>query len=484
MAISVEEYGKIRYLKEIEGLSQRAVAERLGMSRNTVKRYWYGNVVPWERKEGSGRKNDVITDEVRAFVTACLVEDEESGLKKQKHTARRIYDRLVDEHDFHGCESSIRTLVAELKQQPKNAFVPLEYYPGEAIQVDWGEATVFLSGEKTKINLWCMRECYSDDFFCCAFYRQNEESFLEGMRAGLEHFSGVPRKIIFDNARVAVKEGFGVHAKVTERYLAMASHYAFKPVFCNIASGNEKGLVEGLVGFVRRNALVPVPRVKNIEELNIILLNVSLKYRDHTIKGKLISVGESVPIYQSSLTPLPPFRFDITKTLQLKVDSFALVRFDFNKYSVPYVYSGKTVTAKGSGNIVRFLSNNIEIASFPRDYGRGNIHYELNHYMELLTRKPRSIYNAAPVRRTVPPMMMNFLEKLQNPKELVGTLRLYLQYGDKILDKLDGISSYTALEAKLITVVHSAAKESVRAEIKVVVPTLCTYDVLMRDGVR
>ena len=484
MAIAVEEYGKIRYLKEIEGLSQRAVAGRLGISRNTVKRYWHGNAVPWERKEGSGRKSNVITDDVKAFATACLAEDEESGLKKQRHTARRIFDRLVEEQGFKGCESSVRALVAELKQQPKNTFVPLEYYPGEAIQVDWGEATVFLSGEKKIINLWCMRECYSDDFFCCAFYRQNEESFLEGMRAGLEHFGGTPKKIIFDNARVAVKDGFGVHAKTTDRYFAMASHYAFKPVFCNIAAGNEKGLVEGLVGFVRRNSLVPVPRVNNIDDLNTILLNASLRYRNHTIKGKLISVGESVPMYQSGLTPLPPFRFDIAKTLQLKVDSFALVRFDYNKYSVPYVYSGKTVTVKGSGNIVRFLSKNLEIASFPRDYGRGNVHYELNHYMELLSRKPRSIYNAAPVRRNVPLMLMNFLEKLQNPKELLGTLRLYLQYGDEILDKLDGISSYTALEAKLITVVPSVTGKSVGTEIKVVVPTLCTYDVLMRDGVR
>ena len=484
MAIAVEEYGKIRYLKEIEGLSQRAVAGRLGISRNTVKRYWDGSAVPWTRKEGSGRKNDVITEAVRAFVKSCLAADEESGLKKQKHTARRIYDRLVEEQDFIGGESSVRALVAELRQRPRNAFVPLEYYPGEAIQVDWGEATVFLSGAKTKINLWCMRECYGDDFFCCAFYRQNEESFLEGMRAGLEYFGGSPRKVIFDNARVAVKEGFGTHAKATDRYLAMAAHYAFEPVFCNIASGNEKGLVEGLVGFVRRNALVPVPRIKNIDELNTVLMSACLKYRNHTVSGKIMSVGESVPVYQSRLTPLPPFRFDTAKTLQLKVNEFALIRFDFNKYSVPYIYSGKTVTVKGSGNKICFFCNNLEIASFDRDYSRGNVHYELNHYMDLLARRPRSICNAAPVRRTVPPALMSFLQKLQNPKELVGTLRLYLQYGDEILDKIDGTGTYTALEAKLITVPHCPVKESMKTEIKVVVPALGTYDALLRGGVR
>lgn len=480
MAIEVEEYEKIRHLKEHEHLSQRAVAELLGLSRNTVKKYWKGESVPWLRKEGSGRNNDVITDDVIAFIKACLEEDKASGLKKQHHTAKRIYDRLVTERSFTGCESSVRGIVAELKQQPRDAFVPLEYYPGESVQVDWGEATVCFDGIKTKINIWCMRECYSDDFFCCAFYRQNEESFLEGMRKGLEYFGGAPQKVIFDNARVAVKEGFGLHAKTTEKYQAMSAHYAFKPVFCNIASGNEKGLVEGLVGFVRRNTMVPVPRVKNMDELNDILMKACIRYRTHTVPGKSLSVGEMVHIYQNNLIALPPYRFDTSRTLQMKADEFSLVRYDHNKYSVPYTYSGKSVTVKGYGNAVKFFCRGETIACYTRDYQYNQTHYCLEHYIDLIARKPRSVYNAAPVRHTVPKELQDFLVKLDNPKAVVKVLRLYLEYGERAVEASAGASSYEALEAKLIPVIRPNA--CIKNEITVVMPDLSRYDVLLKGG--
>ena len=103
--------------------------------------------------------------------------------------------------------------MAELKDKVSNVFVPLSYDPAEAVQIDWGEATVVLGGIKQKIQIWCMRECHSGDIFVSAFYRQNEESFLEGIVKGLEHFGGTPQKIIFDNARVAVKEGFDTMQK-------------------------------------------------------------------------------------------------------------------------------------------------------------------------------------------------------------------------------------------------------------------------------
>ena len=187
----MEIYEKIRYYREHTDFSQRNVAKILGVSRNTVKKYWKGQTVPWERKPGSGRKNDIITDEVRTFIIRCL-ESDKNAPRKQRH-----------------CEASVRRTVAELRCNIHDIFVPLSYEPSEAVQVDWGEATIILGGCKQKIQIWCMRECFSGDIFVTAFYRQNEESFLEGIVKGLEHFGGTPQKIIFDNARVAVKEGFG-----------------------------------------------------------------------------------------------------------------------------------------------------------------------------------------------------------------------------------------------------------------------------------
>ncbi len=129
-----------------------------------------------------------MTDEVLKFIKECLAADDAENIKKQRHTAKRIYDRLVDEKGFTGGESTIREIVAELKAKQPKVFIPLSYDPGEAIQVDWGEATVYLAGKKIKVNLWCMRECYSADMFCKVFYRQNEESFLDGQVSGLAYF--------------------------------------------------------------------------------------------------------------------------------------------------------------------------------------------------------------------------------------------------------------------------------------------------------
>lgn len=162
----------------------------------------------------------------------------------------------------------MRGIVRELRQKAAEAFVPLSFPPGEAMQIDWGEAKIYLQGKKTTANLFCARLCSSCTPFVVAYRRQNEESFLEALVLAFEYFGGVPRQVIFDNGKVAVKEGFGAHAKKQQGYSMLSAHYGYDAVFCNIKSGNEKGLVEGLVGYIRRNVCVPIPRVNSMSELN------------------------------------------------------------------------------------------------------------------------------------------------------------------------------------------------------------------------
>lgn len=475
----MEIYEKIRYYHEHTDLSQRSVAKMLGVSRNTVKKYWEGQTVPWERKPGSGRKNDIITDEVKAFIIQCLESDKNTN-RKQHHTAHKIYVRLVDECGFEGCEASVRRTVAELRRKISNVFVPLSYDPAEAVQVDWGEATVVLAGVKQKIQIWCMRECFSGDIFVMAFYRQNEESFLEGIVRGLEHFGGTPQKVIFDNARVAVKEGFGHHAKATDKYLSLSAHYSFKPVFCNPAQGHEKGLVEGLVGLVRRNFFVPVPNISSIEELNEKLLEYCEKYRSHKIPGKSMTVGEMAENCKGHWIPLPPYRYDTSYTLQVKADEFSLVRFDHNKYSVPYQYSSKTLTVKGSGNKVRMIFNGAVIAEYDRDYRHNITHYRLEHYIGLIEKRPRSVYNAAPIKETVPKEFYQFLMKLDNPKEIVKALRLYLDTGDELLKHINHADSYDALYSCVLS--NPVSNAPIEQSVRIVLPDLKRYDSLLKGG--
>lgn len=486
MAIEVEIYEKIRHLHEHENMSQRSIAKMLGISRNTVKRYFNGSHVPWEREGTSGRNRYVITDEVLDFIKACLVEDETENIKKQKHTARRIYDRLVAEKDFPGGESTIREIVAELKAKQPKVFIPLSYDPGEAIQVDWGEATVYLAGKKIKVNLWCMRECYSADMFCKVFYRQNEESFLEGQISGLDYFGGAPRKVIFDNAKVAVKEGFGVHAKIQARYAALSAHYAFKPEFCNIASGHEKGLVEGLVGWIRRNILVPIPRVETIEELSAEILRRCLNYRNHTIKGREQTVGMMAQSSSARMARLPKFKFDPSKSIMPRVDEFSTVRFDYNNYSVPFKYVNKEVTVKGYGNEIAILYRSSEIARYSRCYQRGTTKYQLEHYIDLIEQRPRSVYNAKPVKSNLTEELMEIGRRLSGPREMVKLLRLYIDFGEeRLMTAIKCIQSTELtteqIQAHLISV-NQPTKLPLKQDIKVAKPQFEKYNDLMNRG--
>ncbi|RNC62904.1 MAG: hypothetical protein AWM53_01830 [Candidatus Dichloromethanomonas elyunquensis] len=487
MSIEVELYEKIRYLHEQEGKSQREISKILGVSRNTVNKYYEGSQVPWQRQGISGRVPYVVTDEVIQFIKECFAHDRSENIHKQKHTAKRIYDRLVEERKFCGGESTIRRIVRELQDKQAKVFIPLSYEPGEAIQIDWGEAHVYLAGKKTKVNLLCMRECYSSDSYCKAFYRQNEESFLEGQISGFDFYGGVAKRIIFDNAKVAVKDGFGAHAKVQDRYKALAAHYAFKCEFCNIAAGHEKGLVEGLVGWTRRNILVPIPRVETIDELNEEILRRCLKYRNHQIKDKNQRVGEMALTTKTRLTALPRYRFDPSRSIIARVSDFSTVRYSHNQYSVPVKYAGKEVSVKGYGNEIVIMVQNTELARYTRCYDRGQTKYRLEHYLDLIEKRPRSVFNAKPVKDSVSAQLLEFGRKLSGPREMVKLLRLYTDYGEdnllKAIDNLKGAEiTVEQIHAHLIPV-NTLVKIPQNIDyIKVSKPQFNKYDALLTGG--
>lgn len=454
MSIDRETYQKIRQLSEGEGKSQRQIADELILSRNTVRKYADGSAVPWVRKEGTG-KTGVITDAYHNFIMACLKEDKIENLSKQYHTARRIYHRLCDEMSFTGSESTVRRRVAALRNElsKKKVFVPLSYEPGDAVQIDWGEAKSYINGERISLNYFCMRECYSGDIFGIAFFRQNKESFLEGLLAGFEYFGGVPKRVIFDNAKVAVKEGFG-HCAVTQEYYAdFAAHYCFKPVFCNVASGNEKGLVENLVGYFRKNILVPVPRVKDIDTLNAKFIEHCREYREkHTIESRTVPVRELILESQRAFRPLPPYRFDTSQTITTTPNDFSLVTVDRHKYSVPVKYADDNVTVKAYGNHVEIYYTSQLISSFTRLYGEASIHkpaFKLEHYMELLEMRPASVYNARPVKESIPPILYRFIKAMDDPQKIVRVLKCYIDEEEHLMELINTGASFEAIEPLL-----------------------------------
>lgn len=280
-----------------------------------------------------------------------------------------------------------------------------------------------MSGVKTTVNLFCARLCYSGAPMVLAYRRQNEESFLDALVQVFQYFGGVPKRVIFDNGKVAVKDGFGAHARKQAGYAALAAHYGFEAVFCNPASGNEKGLVEGLVGYIRRNVCVPVPKAESMEDLNRMLQEKCLNYLSHQIRGKESSMGKMLTKEREKLYPLPGYPFDPCKRVTGRVDRFCTVRFDTNNYSVPAAYCGREVSVKAGPETVSIYFEGQCIARHRRCLDRKQNIYKLEHYLPLLEKKGRAIFYARPVQETLPDYFLNWLQKQNlSPKELVEIL--------------------------------------------------------------
>lgn len=441
MIIEVDLYSQIRTRYE-NGDSQRAIAKSLGISRQTVKKYCTGSTHPEIRKSYT-RIHTVITTDVTNFILSCFRQDREENLSKQKHSAKRIFDRLVAEKGFKGAYSTVREAVKRLRSTqsvPAQADLPLEYDAGDAIQIDWGEATVYLDNKKNKVNFFCGRLCYSCDIFVQAFYSQNLESFLEAQQHMFDYFKGIPRRLIFDNAKVAVSEGFGLHARATRGYQSFAAHYAFQTDFCNIASGNEKGLVENLVGYARRNFMVPVPRMKNLTELNQKLLQDCLNYRSsHKVDSRTNTVAKAYEEEWYQLKRIPAYRYDTSRKATPTVRDYSTIRFDRNDYSIPVQYLRKEMTVKGYANEVCIYYAGQMVATFDRLYGTGKTAYRLEHYLDLLERKPRAVFQAKPVRQNVAKELMDWGRFLPGGnKDMVKLLRLCVDYGEERILSIKG----------------------------------------------
>ena len=215
-----------------------------------------------------------------------------------------------------------------------------------------------------------------------------------------------------------------------DSYAALAAHYGFEAVFCNPASGNEKGLVEGLVGYSRRNFCVPIPRVEDMTALNTLLEDDCRKYLPHKVIGKHATVGAMYRQEQAALYPLPVYPYDTAKRAEAKVSAFSTVRYDTNNYSVPVKYCGKRVTVKALPEQIEIHLGGELLASHQRCFSRHQNIYSLAHYLPLLQRKGRAIFQAKPVRDNVPDYFLDWLKR-QTPKskELVTLLERSLAIG-------------------------------------------------------
>ena len=266
---SVDLYYEVRRSVFLEGLSRREVARRYGIARKTVDKMCQFSAPP-----GYRRTAPVVRPKLDGFteiIDQILAADQKMPAK-QRHTAKRIFERLRDEYGFEGGQTIVKDYVHDKKLSSKEMFVPLHHPPGHA-QVDFGEAMGVIAGVSPKIHFFCMDLPHSDAIFVKAYPAETTEAFLDGHVAAFDFFGGLPLSLLYDNTTLAVAKILGDgKRKRTEAFTALQSHYLFDDRFGRPGKGNDKGNVEGLVGYARRNFLVPMPTFASHEALNVYLL--------------------------------------------------------------------------------------------------------------------------------------------------------------------------------------------------------------------
>src|SRR5215831_13320137 len=258
------QWAEIRRRVLVDGASKRQILRETGIHWKTLEK-----ILRHSQPPGLRAKEPRPKPKLGPFLDriAQILDEDQDAPRKQRHTAKRIYQRLC-EAGYEGGYSVVRDAVRRARRLRREVFVPLAHPPGEA-QVDFGEAVAKVGGRLRKVAFFVMALPHSDAFFVRAYDRECTETFWDGHARAFEFFGGVPRRITYDNSRVMVARIIGPHQReLTEGFLQLASHYLFDHHFCRVERPNEKGVVEGTVKFARLNYLVPVPQVRDLDELN------------------------------------------------------------------------------------------------------------------------------------------------------------------------------------------------------------------------
>jgi transposase len=265
---TVELYARVRRAVLVEGKSRRAVAREFGLARKTI-----GKMLEYSLPPGYRRQKPVRRPKLGPWqgVIDAILEEDKQRPKKQRHTAKRIFERLRAEYQYTGGYTIVKDYVRAAKIGGQEMFVPLSHAPGEA-QADFGEAVVVIAGVECKAHFMAFDLPHSDDCFVQAFPAETTEAFLEGHVRAFEYFGAVPTRILYDNTTLAVARilGNGERQK-TRAFSELQSYYLFAEKFGRPGKGNDKGKVENLVGYSRRNFMVPIPQATSWEALTLSL---------------------------------------------------------------------------------------------------------------------------------------------------------------------------------------------------------------------
>jgi transposase len=424
------------------------VATKLGVHRRMVREA-IGSALPKPRKTPE-RPRWKLKEAVE-FIDAILEADRKAP-RKQRHTAHRIWTRIGSE--LPKCKIAERT-VREYVHDRKIALglmvsktcVPQSYAWGVEAQVDWYEAYADLAGERTKLQVFAMRSMASGAAFHCAYLHATQQAFLEAHEWAFTYFGGVFRKLRYDNLTSAVKKILRGHRREeTARFVAFRSHWRFEAEFCTPAEPHEKGGIEGEAGYFRRNHWVPVPQAKDLADLNRQLLIACQHEERRVISGHAQTTGAGLIIEREHLLAMTAEGADLAQTSFPSVNGLGCVKVLTNTYSVP-LPAGTQVQAKTYASTIELWHAGRCVARHERCYRRQQQVLDLEHYLDILYRKPGALAGSKPLEQKRqaglwPPSFDRIWEALMErhgkqsgTRQMIHLLKLSRKHGQRKLQE-------------------------------------------------
>ena len=443
--LNMERVHRIRTLYHHQGESIRGIARKEGLSRNTVRKV-LRTEGDWRYSRGSPVGEPIIGP-YREIIDSWLEGDRERR-KKERHTARRIYSRLVQEHGYGGSERTVRRYVSKRKREiyPKETFLTLEHDPGGEMEGDFMKATMICEGKEVSLDVFLQVLPYSGAVYAKAHLRQNRESLLDGLVSSYHFFGGVGRVQVLDNTREVVKKVLkGRDRDLDARYLELLAYYAVTWRFCNRGKGNEKPAVENTVQYLRNNFFVPLREVSSLETLNKDLEAFCREHLTGEPSGlKRQEVARRYVEEAPMLLPLPSVRFDCGTRVCTRVSKMARVIFRGHRYSVPDRYTGFPCLVKGYPDRVEVYVGSACVASHRRRYGEGEDALDPLHYVNTLRKKPGAFYHSKVIRQWRAEWSdlyetlykeLQELPDLREEKEMIEILALEQDYPRKAIEE-------------------------------------------------
>lgn len=406
----VELFEKIRN-DHRQGVSIRSLADKYHVHRRTVRQAIASSTPP-PRK--TAERVSPTLGPWKATIRRWLEDDINNEVpKKQRHTARRVWTRLINEHGAEVAESTVRAFVAEVKAElhlASIAAVPQTKQLGSEAEVDFGEFYIVLAGERLRVWMFVMRLSSSGKAFRKAYVHECGESFYDGHNDAFAYFGGVPTGMIrYDNLKAAVlKVLLGRERECNEKFIAMRSHYGFTSFFCQPGQegAHEKGGVEGEIGRFRRNHLTPIPVVDTIDELNEVIAAAGVaedavrRIHGRRLEGGVVpTVDEHFALERPLLAPLPEGGeiFDVAVEVTCRVDHKARICYRQAYYSVPASLVGRRLRVRVDATHLQAFDGGPRVARHQRLAHKHTESLQLDHYLEILTRKPGALAGSTPL---------------------------------------------------------------------------------------